>query len=146
MDLVLFCPSFFAFCTVTILPSSRFTVHLPDGLGALLSFLLCLLYGDYLAILEVHNGGHFTTIRSCLVKLFSKLELELHSLEGGGRLNSPDSSLLSHLHHWGGDSCGLPQKEVNVEGLEKLLVLLRAGSLVLALECVHCSYEALDLL
>merc|ERR1739842_151071 len=109
------------------------TVHLSDGLGALLSVLLSLLHGDYLAILQVHNGRHFTTIRSCLVKLFSKLEFELHSLEGGGCLDGPNSSLLRPLHHWGGDGGGLPQKEVYVEGLEKLLVLLGAGSLVLTL-------------
>ena len=51
------------------------------------------------------------------VVLIIYLELELHSLEGSGGLDGPDTSLLCHLHHRGGDGCGFPQEEVYIEGL-----------------------------
>merc|ERR1719186_2332369 len=79
-------------------------------------------------------------VRSSLVKLFSKLELEFHSLEGGGGLNSPGASVLGHLHNRGGDSGGLPQQEVYLKSLEELFILISGGPLVFSLEGIHCDF------
>ena len=47
---------------------------LPHRSGALLAFLLGLLDGDDLPILECNLGSHLTTIRGGLLKLFVELK------------------------------------------------------------------------
>ena len=64
-------------------------VHVADGLGALLFFVLGLLDGDDLAILEGDLGLHVAAVRSLIFELLSQFELEVHSRKGGGGLDDP---------------------------------------------------------
>merc|ERR1719470_272076 len=89
-------------------------VNLADGLGALLSVLLGLLYSDDLSVLKRNNSRHLATISRSLLKLLPKLELQLHGFQGGGGLDGPDTSIFRDLYSGGGHSGSLPQQHVHV--------------------------------
>ena len=72
-------------------------LELSDRLGALLAVFLGRLHTDELVALLGDNGAHLATIGGRLVELLAQLELELHRLEGGRRLDRPRAVVLGDL-------------------------------------------------
>jgi hypothetical protein len=113
------------------------TIELSDGLGALLACFLGLLNGNKLVALQGNAGGNFASVGSSLLELLANLKLELHGLKRSAGLNCPDVAFLGDLHDGRGNGGSLPQQEVDVQGLEEVVILIGRDALVLANKGVH---------
>jgi hypothetical protein len=113
------------------------TIELSDGHGALLAGFLGLLNGNKLVALHGNGGGNFVSIGSSLFELLAYLKRELHGLKICASLDGPDVAFLGDLHDGRGDCGSLSQQEVDVQGLEEVVVLIGGDALLLANKGVH---------